>query len=155
MVNSGFFRGVFALGLATLVATAWNVQPADAVRHEIDSEGMPAIDIDVQGASVQSTLRMFSEFSGVNIIAGPEVEGDVTARIDGVPWLVALDTLLRTNGYGWEQDGAIIRVTTMDQLNTERLNEEVVERKREDFLDEPGVAPVPTPLVPPESVPAP
>jgi type IV pilus assembly protein PilQ len=134
MVNSAFVRGVFALGLAILVATAWNARPAHAVRHDIDPEGMPAIDIDVQGASVQSTLRMFSEFSGVNIIAGPEVDGEVTARIDGVPWLIALDTLLRTNGYGWEQDGDIIRVTTMEQLNTERLNEEVVERKREDFL---------------------
>ena len=134
MVNRDTLRGVFALGLAILAATAWNARPAHAVRHEIDAEGMATIDIDVQAASVQSTLRMFSEFAGVNIIAGPEVEGEITARIDDVPWLVALDTLLRTNGYGWEQDGDIIRVTTMEKLNNERLNEEVVERKREDFL---------------------
>jgi type II secretory pathway component HofQ len=134
MVKRETLQGGFALGLAILVATAWNARPAHAVRHEIDSEGMATIDIDVQAASVQSTLRMFSEFSGVNIIAGPEVDGDVSAKIDGVPWLVALDTLLRTNGYGWEQEGDIIRVTTMEKLNNERLNEEVVERKREDFL---------------------
>lgn len=134
MVNYESLRGRLLLGLAILSATAWNARPARAVIHEIDTEGMATIDLDVQAATVQSTLRMFAEFAGVNIIAGPEVTGDVTAKIDGVPWLVALDTLLRTNGFGWEQVGDIIRVTTMEQLNNERLNEQVVERKREDFL---------------------
>jgi len=134
MDNRRTLRRAFALGLATFAACTWSAGPAHAVRHQIDAENMATIDIDVQAATVQSTLRMFSEFAGVNIIAGPEVTGQVTAKIDGVPWLVALDTLLRTNGYGWEQDGDIIRVTTMEKLNNERLNEEVVERKREDFL---------------------
>jgi type IV pilus assembly protein PilQ len=71
----------------------------------------------------------------VNIIAGPEVDGKITADLQGVPWLVALDTVLRTNGYGWERMSEdIIRVTTLEKLNNERVNEEVLERKREDFL---------------------
>jgi type IV pilus assembly protein PilQ len=130
MVSLGFLRKGFALGLAVFV---W-AGPA-AARPVIDTTGMAPIDVDVQNATVASVLRMFHEFSGRNIIAGPEVTGTITAKLDGVPWLVALDTVLRANGYGWEEDAqGIIRVTTMEKLQTERLNEEVAERKREEFL---------------------
>lgn len=131
MASSGFFRRGFALGLAVLV---WAL-PAGAARPEIDTTDMAPIDMDVQNATVESVLRTFAEFSGRNIIRGPEVTGTVTAKLIGVPWLVALDTVLRANGYGWEETSDdIIRVTTMEKLQTERLNEEVSERKREEFM---------------------
>jgi type IV pilus assembly protein PilQ len=133
MAKHVFSRTGFALGLAILASFA--VGRGDAVRPDIDTQGMATIDIDVQSAAAASVLRMFSEFSGVNIIAGPEVDGKITADLTGVPWLVALDTVLRTNGYGWERMSEdIIRVTTLEKLNNERVNEEVLERKREDFL---------------------
>jgi type IV pilus assembly protein PilQ len=133
MAKHAFTRTGFALGLAILASFA--VGPGEAVRPDIDTQGMAGIDIDVQGATAASVLRMFAEFSGVNIIAGPEVDGKITADLQGVPWLVALDTVLRTNGYGWERMSEdIIRVTTLERLNNERVNEEVLERKREDFL---------------------
>jgi type IV pilus assembly protein PilQ len=134
MARLEFFRKGFTLGLAIIVLTAAGVIPAEAYRPPIDTEDMAPIALDVQAATVQSVLRMFSEFAGVNIISGPEVDGKITAKIEGVPWLVALDTVLRTNGYGWERLDDIIRVTTLEKLNNERLNEEVVERKREEFL---------------------
>ena len=134
MVSREFFRKGFALGLMILATAAWDLRPAAAARTVIDTEGMAAIDIDVQNASTASVLRMFSEFSGRNIVAGPEVDGKITAKLSGVPWLQALDTVLRTNGYGWEEMGAVIRVSTLEKLNNERLNEEVLERKREEFI---------------------
>ncbi len=134
MAKLEFFRTGFALGLALLAAVAL-VPGASAARPEIDTEGMPAIDLDVQNAKVASVLRMFSEFSSRNIIAGPEVEGNVTAKLEAVPWLLALDTVLRAHSFGWEEtDGGIIRVSTLEKLQNEALNEQVVERKREEFL---------------------
>ncbi len=132
---TGFFPKGLVLGCAVLagVFMAAGVQAA-GTRHDIDTEGMARISLDVQTAHINSVLRTFSEFSGENIIAGPEVDGLVTVRLSEVPWLVALDTTLRANGYGWERIGDIIRVSTLDQLQTERLSEEVNERKREDFL---------------------
>lgn len=133
MAKHDFLRTGFALGLAILALVS--VGPGHAVRPDIETEGMAAIDIDVQNATASSVLRLFAEFANVNIIAGPEVDGKITADLEGVPWLVALDTVLRTNGYGWERMGdGIIRVTTLEKLNNERVNEEVLERKREDFL---------------------
>ncbi|GJM44621.1 MAG: hypothetical protein DHS20C21_14630 [Gemmatimonadota bacterium] len=135
MARRGFFRSSFVLGLA--LVTAFAVTPSvGSARTEINTEGMALIDLDVQNAAVPSVLRLFSEFSGRNIIAGPEVDGDVTAKIEQVPWLMAFDSVLRANGFGWEESEelGIIRVTTQDKLQNERLNEQVVERKREEFL---------------------
>ncbi|MFN8177245.1 MAG: secretin N-terminal domain-containing protein [bacterium] len=132
MVSLGFLRKGFALGLATLVLAA---PIAGSARPTIDTTGMAPINVDVQNATVASVLRMFHEFSGRNIIAGPEVTGTITAKLDTVPWLVAMDTVLRANGFAWEEDSqGIIRVSTVDKLQTERLNEAVSDRKREDFL---------------------
>lgn len=129
-----FLRRGFALALGVLCLNTVGVPDARAARNEIDPSGMAPITLDVQGAQITSILRTFAEFANVNIVPGPEVEGKVTFQLESVPWLVALDTILRANGYGWEQKDDIIRVTTLEKLNNERLNEEVVERKREDFL---------------------
>ncbi len=134
MVRLGLIRKGIALGLGVLLGQASGASVAHAVKYEIDSVGMAPITLDVQGAQITSVLRTFAEFANVNIVPGPEVEGKVTFRLEDVPWLIALDTVLRANGYGWEQADDIIRVTTLEKLNNERLNEQVVERKREDFL---------------------
>lgn len=135
MASTRFLRAGFSVGLAMMAAVAFAPR-ADAVPAEIDTNGMARIDLDVQNAAIASVLRLFSEFSGDNIIAGPEVTGDVTAKLEQVPWLVAFDTVLRANGFGWErpENLGIIRVTTQERLQNERLNEQVVERKREEFL---------------------
>ncbi len=124
----------FLLGLAALV---WAVPtgPANASRPKIDTTGMAAIEIDVQNASVASVIRSFQEFSGRNIIAGPEVTGTITAKLEGVPWLVALDNVMRAHGFGWEETPeGIIRISTFDKLQTERLNEAMSERKQDEFI---------------------
>ena len=134
LVNLKLPRKGLALAAALFACTAF-VTPAEAM-NDIDTTNMPKIDIDVQSANVSSVLRMFSEFSSRNIIAGPEVEGKVTAKLEQVPWLLALDTVLRAHSFGWEEvsENGIIRVTTLEKLSNERLNEQVVERRREEFL---------------------
>lgn len=135
MVSLGFLRKGFTLGLGVLAAITWEPRTAQAKKFDpTNVEGMPEISLDVQGAQITSVLRTFSEFADVNIVPGPEVEGKVTFKLEDVPWLVALDTVLRANGYGWEQAEDIIRVSTLEKLNSERLNDQVAERKREDFM---------------------
>ena len=133
MARLEFFRKSFALGLGILLAFGRG-SGAHAETINMDTEGMAKIDLNVQNSSITSVLRTFAEFANVNIVPGPEVEGKVTAKIEDVPWLIAFDTVLRAHGFGWEQENDIIRVSTLEKLSTERLNLQVSERKREDFL---------------------
>ena len=91
------------------------------------------ITIDVQGADIKTVLRSISEFSGANIIAGPEVEGAVTIHLVNVPWKEALDTILKSQGYSYKDEYGIYRVQQTQVLHEEEINEVQVARKKEEM----------------------
>jgi len=91
------------------------------------------ITIDVQGADIKTVLRSISEFSGVNIVAGPEVEGSVVIHLKNVPWKEALDTILKSQGYDWRDDYGIIRVAPTEQLQEDEVKAVTVDRKKEEM----------------------
>lgn len=82
------------------------------------------VSIDFKDADINNVLRILSLKSQVNIVAGPEVKGTVTIRLEDVPWEKALDVVLRTYGYVYEREGNIVRVTTKDNISSEELTTE-------------------------------
>ncbi|MDD3374852.1 MAG: type IV pilus secretin PilQ [Candidatus Omnitrophica bacterium] len=74
------------------------------------------VTLDFRDADIRNVLQILSYRSGVNIVAGPEVTGLVTIQLTNVPWKNALDVILRTYGYGYEETGSIIIVTTIENL---------------------------------------
>ncbi len=88
--------------------------------------------IDVQGADIKTVLRSISEFSGINIVTAPDVEGPVVIHLKNVPWKEALDTILRSQGYGWRDDYGIIRVAPIEQLQSDEVQAVTVDRKKEE-----------------------
>lgn len=83
------------------------------------------VTLDFKDADINNVLRILSYKSGVNIVAGKEVQGLVTIRLVDVPWEKALDVVLRTYGFVYEREGNIIRVTTVENLGKETLATEV------------------------------
>ncbi|NQT46388.1 MAG: secretin and TonB N-terminal domain-containing protein [Candidatus Omnitrophica bacterium] len=81
------------------------------------------VTMDFKDAEITSVLRLLSFKSGVNIIAGPGVEGPVTIRLKDVSWDRALDVILKTYDYGYERDGNIITVIPMEKLTEQKLKE--------------------------------
>lgn len=78
--------------------------------------GPKLITVDFHDADIRAVIRAFSEFSGVSIVAGREVEGKVTAKIMDLPWDKAFGVLMRANGYGVEIKDGIYRVDRMEAL---------------------------------------
>lgn len=106
------------------------------------------VTVDFKDADIQNVLRILSFKSGVNIVAGKDVVGNVTIRLVDVPWEKALDVVLKTYGYAYDRDENIIRVTTIENLKKEELSTEVftlsysqaaeVEKSIKDVLSERG-----------------
>jgi type IV pilus assembly protein PilQ len=92
------------------------------------------ITIDVQEADIQTVLRSFSEFSNTNIVAGPEVEGKVTAHLINVPWRQAMDIILKAHGFAYREEYGMIRVSTTAKLTKEELELQAADRQRDDLL---------------------
>lgn len=84
-------------------------------------ESQAKVTLDFKDADINTVLRVMSLKSGMNIVAGPEVQGTVTIRLEEVPWKKALEVVLRTYGYVYEKDENIIRVTTRENLAAEPL----------------------------------
>lgn len=77
------------------------------------------VTMDFKSADIRNVLRLISYASGVNIVAGPEVQGTISVRLADAPWQDALDAILKAYGYAYERKGNIIRVTTAEQLKAE------------------------------------
>ncbi|MDP2943935.1 MAG: secretin and TonB N-terminal domain-containing protein, partial [Candidatus Omnitrophota bacterium] len=61
--------------------------------------------------------------SGVNIVATPEVMGNVTIRLVDVPWDKALEVILKTYGLGYDRVGNIITVAPLEKLTALKKQE--------------------------------
>ena len=79
--------------------------------------------LNFQDISVRSVLQILADFTNVNIVASDTVAGNVTLRLQDVPWDQALDLVLKSKGLGKRQEGNIIRVAPLEELNKMELDE--------------------------------
>lgn len=100
------------------------------------------IDLDLKDADIHNVLRLVSDVGRVNIVTADNVAGTVTIRMRNVPWDQALETVLQAKGLGMVQQGNMIRVAPLADLNKER--ELAIARRKSELQ----LAPLETRLVP-------
>ncbi|MFA5181913.1 MAG: secretin and TonB N-terminal domain-containing protein [Syntrophales bacterium] len=71
--------------------------------------------VDFQDADIRGVLRLLAEQGNVNIVASPEVKGNVTVRMDNVPWEQVLATILDISGLTQKRSGDVISVMTTER----------------------------------------
>jgi len=74
------------------------------------------IDLHVKDLDVSKILQLLSIQSQRNIIASRNVAGTITADLYGVDFYAALDAVLHTNGFGYQEKGNFIYVYTQQEL---------------------------------------
>lgn len=108
------------------------------------------VTLDFKDAEINNVLKIISLKSGFNIVATPDVIGNVTIRLVDVPWERALDVILKTYGYAYEKQGNVILVTKAENISKiqaeESLKTEVFNLK---FLDAQDAQKVLIPLLSP------
>lgn len=92
------------------------------------------ISLDFHNSELTNILRAIAEVSELNIVAGDDVSGTITIRMQEVPWDQALDVILKVKGLVKQRDGNILRILTVDSLKREeeaqRAEEEAEARSR-------------------------
>ena len=81
------------------------------------------INLDFKEVDILDILRLMSDISKLNIIAGDDVKGTVTVRLVDIPWDEALDVILKSKSLGKERFGNIIRVATVRTMQREKEEE--------------------------------
>lgn len=77
------------------------------------SDGLPPdrpITLNFQRAELTAVLHAFAQFTKLNIVASERARGQVTLRLDRVPWRTAFDLLLEANGLAMSRIGEVIWV---------------------------------------------
>jgi type IV pilus assembly protein PilQ len=72
--------------------------------------------LNFQDIETRAVLQLLADASGQNIVVSDTVTGNVTLRLQNVPWDQALDIVLRTKGLDKRQEGNVIIVAPSAEL---------------------------------------
>jgi type IV pilus assembly protein PilQ len=75
------------------------------------------ISLNFQDISVRAVLQLLADFTGVNIVVSDAVQGNITLRLNDLPWDQALDIILTTQGLEKRQVGNVILIDTAKKFN--------------------------------------
>ncbi|WKE65283.1 type IV pilus secretin PilQ family protein [Gallaecimonas kandeliae] len=81
------------------------------------------ISLNFQDIPVRTVLQIIADYNNFNLVTSDTVKGNITLRLDGVPWDQALDIVLKVKGLGKRVDGNILMVAPTDELNAREAQE--------------------------------
>jgi type IV pilus secretin PilQ/predicted competence protein len=112
---------VVALGLCAALLVASPTSGQDAIKN-----------LNFQNADVRSVLNFLAEYGGVNLVAAPAVQGQVTLNLKNVEWRQALEILAKTYGLKVVDEEGFIRVVLLaDFLKEESERERHLAEQRQ------------------------
>ncbi len=100
---------LLALGLGTGLAQAQLPPPL------LDVPGAAPISLQFHNAEVRALMQVFAEFTGLNFVTTDSVTGQVSLRLQDVPWPQALQIVLQAKGLVARQDGRVVWVAPQDE----------------------------------------
>ena len=77
--------------------------------------------LNFQDIETRAVLQLLADVSGRNIVVSDTVQGNVTLRLQGVPWDQALDIVLATKGLDMRQNGSVIIVAPAEEISAREL----------------------------------
>jgi len=92
------------------------VSKAAAAAQEKKEYKGERLTLNFQDIETRAVLQLLAETSGQNIVVSDTVQGNVTLRLQNVPWDQALDIVLRTKGLDKRDEGNVIYVAPSEEL---------------------------------------
>ncbi len=74
------------------------------------------LSLNFQDIDVRSVLQLIADFTDLNLVASDTVNGNITLRLQNVPWDQALDLVLKTKGLDKRQVGSVLLVAPADEI---------------------------------------
>lgn len=87
------------------------------------------LSLNFQDIKVRSVLQIIADFTHLNLVTSDSVDGNITLRLQDVPWDQALDLILRTKGLDKRQVGNVLMVAPAAEI-AERERQEIETQKQ-------------------------
>lgn len=74
------------------------------------------LSLNFQDIEVRSVLQLLADFTGTNIVVSDTVSGNLTLRMQNVPWDQALDIVLKTKGLAKRESGNVMLIAPSEEI---------------------------------------
>ncbi len=86
------------------------------------------LSLNFQDIEIRSVMQILADFTDLNILASDSVTGNLTLRLNDVPWDQALDFILKSKGLAKRQAGNVILVAPTEEIR--KLEEQEIEAQK-------------------------
>ena len=78
-------------------------------------EGSAPISLNFQNTDVRTLMQVFADFTGFNFVTTDNVSGQISVRLQDVPWPQALHVVLHAKGLAARQQGRVVWIAPQDE----------------------------------------
>ncbi len=89
------------------------------------------LSLNFQNIEIRALLQVIADFTNFNVVTSDSVTGNVTLRLQDVPWDQALDIILQSKGLGLRKNGNVLWIAPKDEI----LAKEKLEREANAALE--------------------
>jgi type IV pilus assembly protein PilQ len=76
------------------------------------------ITLNFQNINIRAVLQLLADFTGINMVVSDKVQGDITLRLNDIPWDQALDIILTTQGLDKRKTDNVMLIDTKKSLDS-------------------------------------
>jgi len=87
------------------------------------------LSLNFQDIEVRKVLEIIADFTDLNLVASDTVQGNITLRLENVPWDQALELVLKSKGLDKRQAGNVLLVAPAAEI-AERERQELESRRQ-------------------------
>ncbi|WP_245837100.1 type IV pilus secretin PilQ family protein [Paraferrimonas sedimenticola] len=91
------------------------------------------LSLNFQNISVRTVLQIIADYNNFNLVTSDTVDGNITLRLDDVPWDQALDLILQVKGLDKRIEGNILMVAPKEELNIRESLDMEAQKKAEEL----------------------
>jgi type IV pilus assembly protein PilQ len=104
----------------------------DAAPREKEYTG-DRLTLNFQDIETRAVLQIIADFTSMNVVVSDTVKGNVTLRLQNVPWDQALDIILKSKGLSMRSNGNVVMIAPSAELAEREKQELESQRKVEEL----------------------
>ena len=103
-------------GLLTIEFRPLSIEEKDAIDKVREKYKGDRLSLNFQEIDIRSVIAILAEFTGQNVVAGDDVNGAITLKLDDVPWDEALDFIMMTKGLEKFESGTVTLIAPVGKI---------------------------------------
>ncbi len=128
MQNSLYDYSLFqSEGLLTVEFRPLTPEEKEVLESKREKYKGDRLSLNFQDIDIRSVIAILAEFTGQNVVAGDEVAGTITLKMDDVPWDEALDFIMMTKGLEKFESGNVILVAPVGKIKEYKEKQQATE----------------------------